>query len=193
MHSNSILYKLKINLYGENSIVKKIDLKKEDLDLFNSIARKIHQPLHQALVDPFFYHVLNISNIQCLEDLTSIHWEGLINNQKNQIEIWFRNKKIQKLNINSLQEELLLFPLFNTSRTPVLDIFESGIYTEQREIGLIGSYEISIADFNIDDLVFETTDFKNIIHLCGLKYDGNVFVKKGKDSLVTFQNGFEII
>lgn len=192
MSSNSIINKLKINLYGENLIVKKIDLKAVDLEYFNSIAEKINQPLHQALIDPFFYHFLNVSNIKCLDDLESNHWEGLINNQKNQIEIWFRNKKIQKLNINSLQDERLLFPLFITSKVSNPDILQPGIYIMQKEIGLIGSYEIIIDDFNIENLVFEIADFKSIIHLCGLKYDANSFIKKRKNPLITFQNGFEI-
>lgn len=192
MPANSILNKLKINLYGENLIVKKIDLEAADLEHFRNIAKQINQPLHQALIDPFFYHFLNVSNIKSLDDLESNHWEGLINNQKNQIEIWFQNKKVQKLNINSLQEKLLLFPLFKTSVTPELDISKSGIYIEQKEIGLIGSYEIKIEKFNIEKLVFKISDFKSIIHLCGLKYNDISLIRKRKDSLITYQNGFEI-
>lgn len=192
MYPDLPLFKLKINLFGENRVLKRVLLSEEEIFFYTKIADKMDQPLKQALVDPFFYHLLKNPQINSLEDLNCEHWEGLINNPKNQIEIWFQNKKVQKFKIDALLEELLLFPLFQTSKTPSIDVAKSGIYIEQKEVGLINSFEVMLEKFNLDQLLFEISNFQNINHLSGLKYDGLSLSKKKKDTLITYQNSFKI-
>lgn len=192
MNPNRTPNKLKINLFGENRILRKVILSEEDIIHYTKVADKMNQPLSQALVDPFFYHSLKKPQINSLEDINCEHWEGLINNPKNQIEIWFHNRKIQKCKIDTLIEELLLFPLFQTSKLPSIDISESGLYIEQKEVGLVNSFEMMLEKFNIDQLLFEISNFQGTIHLSGLKYNGNSIPEKRKDTLITYQNSFKI-
>ncbi len=192
MNSNKTPNRLKINIFGENRVVKRVLLNEEDILLYTKVADKMNQPLSQALIDPFFYHVLEMPGVDSLDNLNCEHWEGLINNQKNQIEIWFQNRKIQKFKIDVLIEELLLFPLFQTTKRPSIDVSKSGLYIEQKEVGLVNSFELILENFDIDQLFFEISNFQDTTHLSGLKYDGLSIPKKRKDTLITYQNSFKI-
>lgn len=192
MNSNRTPSKLKINLFGENRVLRKVILSEEDVILYTKVAHKMDQPLSQALGDPFFYHLLKNPQVNSLEDLNCVCWEGLVNNPKNQIEIWFQNKKIQKCKIDTLIEELLLFPLFQTSKLSSINVSEPGIYIEQKEVGLVMSFELVLDKFDIDQLLFEISNYQNITHLSGLKYDGISIPKKRKDTLIIYQNSFKV-
>lgn len=184
--------KLKINLLGEAWKLKQLVLSAELLHTFKEVAMRMKQPLTEALIDPFFYHYLKNKSIQSIDDLQGNCLEGLINSPKNQIEIWYKNKKVQKLKINDLKEELLLFPLYKTTIQKTNLQLEKGIYIEQKEIGLIGSFEIYTDNFSIDDLEFQLLQTNEQTILEKLVYKNQVLVCKKKDSLLTFQNCFEI-
>lgn len=184
--------KLKINLFGEAWTLKRISISNEQKNDWEKIALKRNQSLCQAIIDPYFYYLLNEDTIQSMNDLVLIKIGGLINNQKNQIEIWYKNRKVQKLKINDLQEELLLFPLYNTSVSRINPDYETGIYIEQKEIGLIGSYEIRMNDFNINNLEFHLLEVDGMIILKNLKYQNQNLKSVKSDTLITFQNGFEV-
>ncbi|MFV8336550.1 hypothetical protein ACNQF7_10780 [Flavobacterium sp. RSP29] len=184
--------KLKINLFGEAWTLKRISISNEQKNDWEKIALKMNQSLCQAIIDPYFYYLLNEDTIQSMNDLVLIKIGGLINNQKNQIEIWYKNRKVQKLKINDLQEELLLFPLYNTSVSRINPDYETGIYIEQKEIGLIGSYEIHMNDFNINNLEFHLLEVDGMIILKNLKYQNQNLKSVKSDALITFQNGFEV-
>jgi hypothetical protein len=184
--------KLKINLYGEAWKLKRLILSEELRSTFEDIAKRMKQPLQEVIIDPFFYHYLKSKTIQSFDDLDGNNMEGLVNSSKNQIEIWYKNMKVQKLKINDLREELLLFPLYKTTIQKRKDCFEKGIYVEQKEIGLIGSFEIKTADFNIDDLEFQLLQINELTLLEGLLFKGKKIESKKEDTLITFQNCFEI-
>ena len=187
-----LAHKLKINLLGEAWKLKKLVFSNELLHTFEKVATRMKQPLTEVLIDPFFYHYLKNRVIQSIDDLQGNTIEGLINSPKNQIEIWYKNKKVQKLKINDLKEELLLFPLYNTTIQKTNLQLEKGIYIEQKEIGLIGSFEIYTDNFSIDDLEFQLLQTNEQTILEKLVYKNQVLVCKKKDSLLTFQNCFEI-
>ncbi|WP_367752491.1 hypothetical protein [Flavobacterium sp. WC2430] len=184
--------KLKINLFGEAWILKRISISNEQKNHWEKIALKMNQSLCKAIIDPYFYYLLNEGAIESMNDLVSIKIGGLINNQKNQIEIWYKNRKVQKLKINDLLEELLLFPLYNTSVSRTNPDYETGIYIEQKEIGLIGSYEIRTNNFNINNLEFQLLKVDGMIILKNLKYQNQNLKRIKNDTLITFQNGFEV-
>ncbi|WP_124019499.1 hypothetical protein [Flavobacterium laiguense] len=184
--------KLKINLFGEVWKLKQLLLPLELLKTFEETASRMKQPLIEVIIDPFFYHYLKSKTIQSVEDLQGKSIERLINSTKNQIEIWYKNKKVQKLKINDLKEELLLFPLYNTTIHNKNSSLEDGIYIEQKEIGLVGSFEINTDDFNINNLEFQLVQTKEDIFLINLMYKNQALVCKKKDTLITFQNCFEI-
>lgn len=184
--------KLKINLLGEAWKLKQLVFSEELFQTFEEVAVRMKQPLTEVLIDPFFYHYLKNKTIQSIDDLVGNSVEGLINSPKNQIEIWYKNKKVQKLKINDLMEELLLFPLYNTTIQKTNLNLDNGIYIEQKEIGLIGSFEIYTDNFIIDDLEFQLLQTNEQTILEKLVYKKQVLVCKRKDSLITFQNCFEI-
>ena len=115
--------------------------------------------------------------------------EGLLNTPKNHIEIWFKNKKIQKLKFDDLIEKQLLFPLYRTSLDRTVQQ-KSGIYIEQKAIGLVDSLEINIDDFKIDDLEFQLLEINELLILENLKYKNQLLKSKKKETLITFQNGY---
>ena len=184
--------KLKINLLGEAWKLKQVVFSNALLHAFEEVAKKMKQPLNEVLIDPFFYYYLKNKSIQSIDNLQGNCLEGLINSPKNQIEIWYKNKKVQKLKINDLREELLLFPLYKTIIQKTNLQLEKGIYIEQKEIGLIGSFEIYTDNFSIDDLEFQLLQTNEQTILEKLVYKNQVLVCKKKDSLLTFQNCFEI-
>lgn len=184
--------KLKINLFGEAWKIKQIRIPELLLEQFKSVAAKMKQPLIEAISDPFFYYYLKNPKIQSIDDLEGITIEGLSNSPKNQIEIWYKNKKVQKLQINHLLEELLLFPLYNTSVINTDFGTKEGIYLEQKEIGLIGSFEIFTDNFNIDNLEFNLIQINEKLLLQKMKYNNHELTCKKKDTLINFQQCFEI-
>ena len=44
--------------------------------------------------------------------------------------------------------------------------------------------------FDINQLLFEISNFENTMHLSGLKYKDITISKKRKDTIITYQNGF---
>lgn len=185
--------KLKINLYGEAWKLNQLLLTQEQKITFETIAKKMKQPLLEVIIDPYFYHLLKSKAILSAEDLAVNCVEGLLNTTKNQIEIWFKNKKVQKLKINDLRQELLFFPLYNTTIQKTKPCLEKGTYIEQKEIGLIGSFEVKTDNFNIDDLEFQLLQSNDHLLLKELVYNKQVLKSKRKDTLITFQNSFDII
>jgi len=184
--------KLKIKLFGEGYKLKQIELSEELLQKFEETAFRMKQPLVEVILDPFFYHYLKYANIQSVDDLKGNTIEGLIDSPKNLIEIWYKNRKLKKLKINDLTEELSLFPLYNTHFQQSDSIVEKGIYVEQKEIGLFGSFEIITDNFNIDDLEFCLLQKAELTILEKLVFKNQLLTNKKKDTLITFQNCFEI-
>jgi len=180
--------KLKISLFGESHILKRLFFNPIQQMEYEIIAQRMKQPLHQALTDPYFYFLLKKDSIQSFEDLEGFSNKVLLNTQKNQIEIWYQNKKIQKLKINDLLQELLLFPLYSTKVIENNFAPKNGICIEQREIGLIGQYEMMINNFKIDELLFQLSGY----NLQNITYDGREFKFIKSDALLTYQNSFEL-
>jgi hypothetical protein len=106
-----ILNKLKINLFGEIWKLKKLIIPDKFMEVIENYSITKSQSITDVITDPFFYHKLQNKKIQSVEDWEGNYIEGLINTPKNNIEIWYKNKKVQKLKINDLNNELLLFSL----------------------------------------------------------------------------------
>ena len=141
---------LKINLHGESWTLKKFECSADDLNECLKVAGRMKIPLVEALLDPFFYYNLKINTIPSVEHLPGNIISGLLNSPKNQIEIVLDGKKIKKLHFKDLNQELLLFPLYNIHKTKIMEEYGPGIYVEQKAIGFIASYVIKIDHFDID-------------------------------------------
>ena len=113
------MHLLKINHHGESWTLKKFECSEVDLNECLKVAAKMKVPLVKAVLDPFFYYYLKIPTIQSVEHLPGKKWTGLLNTPKNQIEIILDGKKINKLRIKDLNQEQLLFPLYNLQKTEI--------------------------------------------------------------------------
>ena len=186
--------KLKISLFGETWKLKQIIVDKEQEEQWLKIADRLRKPLYQAVIDPFFYHFLNDKKYKSLDDIKGFQVEGLINNSKNQIEIWYQGFKIKKFKMNELDTSLLLFPLYNVEVKKMTSDLSPGIYVEQREIGLYGNFQIpEVLDFSNDDLVFKLFEYKNTFHLEKLQYQNEPVISKKRDTIVVHHHGFEVL
>lgn len=122
-----------------------------------------------------------------------IEIEGLVNNSKNQIEIWYQGKKVQKLKINDLNNDFLLFPLYNVSTLKIDNNLTPGIYLEQKEIGLFGSYYINNApNFNLENLQFEVLKYRDKVLVSKILYKNQPIPLNKKETSINYQFGFTV-
>lgn len=187
------MHLLKINLHGESWTLKKFECGEEDFTACLKVADKMKCPLTQALLDPFFYYYLEIPTIPSVEHLPGKKWTGLLNTPKNQIEIILDGKKIIKLHIKDLNQEQLLFPLYNIHKTEITENYSPGIYVEQKAIGFIANYEIKVEHFIIDDLQFHLLEFNDKLLLQKPSYQNKKVLYRKKETLLIYQNSFEVI
>ncbi|WP_293892129.1 hypothetical protein [Flavobacterium sp.] len=150
-------------------------------------------PLTQALLNPFFYYYLKIPSIPSVDHLPGNKRTGLLNTPKNQIEIILDGKKISKLYIKDLNQEQLLFPLYNIHKTEIKEKQSPGIYIEQKAVGFIASYEIKVDDFTIDDLQFNLLHFNDKQLLQKPSYQNKKVLFRKRETLLIYQNSFEVL
>lgn len=150
-------------------------------------------PLKEALLNPFFYYNLKNPSIPSVEHLPGKKWSGLLDTAKNQIEILLDGKKIEKLHFKDLDDGLLLFQLYNIHKTEIINDYSPGIYVEQKAIGFVASYEIKMDNFNIDNLQFNLLQFNDKQLLQQPTYQNKIFRFRKKETLLTYQNSFEIL
>jgi hypothetical protein len=186
------MQKLKINLFGELWTLKKVVLNPIEQEYFEQIASRLKLPLHEALLDPFFYFHLKLTSIQTLDKLPCEEKNGLMNTPKNLIEIWLDGKKIQKIKLDELNQDQYLIPLYNTKIAMVNSSNKQGIFIEQKAIGFIGSYEFKTAKFDIADLQFNLLELNNQLLLQNVTYPNCNSVFRKKETLITYQNSFVI-
>ncbi len=187
------LNKLKINLFGELWTLKKVVLNSIEREYFENIASRLKLSLHQALIDPFFYHHLRLNSISNVDRLPCKEVGGLVNNTNHQIEIWFNGKKTEKIYIHDLEPSQYLFPLYQVKKAIITDINTLGIYIEQKEMGYIGSYERLVDNFSIDDLTFSLLEMNNHLLLDNITHKNAKMVFKRRETLITYQNSYEIV
>lgn len=184
---------LKINLHGESWMLRKFECNDERLNECLEVADKMKVPLFKALLDPFFYYYLKIPSIPSVEHLPGKKWTGLLNTPKNQIEILLDGKKLKRLHFNDLNQEQLLFPLYNTHKTEIIEQYSPGIYVEQKSIGFIASYEIKMEEFTIEALQFHLLQFNDKQLLQKPSYQNRKVFFRKKETLLIYQNSFEIL
>lgn len=153
---------LKVKLYGEGFKTYKIKINQKFIPIFEETAFKLKEPLHSALLNVNFFSLLNLTECQGLKDIVSLTIGGLINNNKNQVEITLGRKRIAKFQIEELFRPKTLFPLFNTQMNEINTIYlNDGLYIMETEIGLIGALEIEVTgQFQIDFLKFHLSNIK---------------------------------
>jgi hypothetical protein len=185
------MQKLKINVFGELFSKKKVVLNAMEQEYYELIAARIKQPLHRALLDPFFYYHLRLNAVDSVEKLPSETVSGLLDTAKNQIEIWLDGRKIYKLKLAELNQDQYLIPLYNTKISILNNQKEKGIYIEEKEIGFIGSYEFITERFDIENLEFKLIVVDNQLLLQSINYYNSNTIFKKKETLITYRNSYE--
>lgn len=185
--------KLKINFHGESWTLKKFECNDDDLKECFKVAARMKLPLVKALLDPFFYYYLKIPAIASTEHLPGTKWSGLLNSPKNQIEIWYDGKKIRKLHIADIDQDLLLFPTYNKTKMEIKEEYNPGIYVVQQAIGFVGSYELKIESFNLEYLQFNLLQFNDKLLIQPPTYSNQKLHFRKKETLLIYQNSFEIV
>jgi hypothetical protein len=187
------MHKLKINFHGESWTLKKFECNDNDLKECIKVADRMKLPLEKALLDPFFYYYLKLPAIASTEHLPGKKWSGLLDSTKNQIEIWYNAKKIKKLQIADIDQDLLLFPIYNKNKIEINKEYSPGIYVEQQAIGFVGSYELNTESFNLEDLQFNLLQFNDKLLLQPPTYSNQKLKFRKKETLLIYQNGFEVL
>jgi hypothetical protein len=185
------MQKLKLNIFGQLWTLKKVALTPIELEYYGSIASRMNQPLHEALLDPFFYPKLRLEKMTSFLDLKGEVISGITENTSNQIEIWSNGKK-EKIWVANLKNSTL-FPIYNVKFSEQVTTLSNGIYIETYEFGKIASCEILIDDFKKELLEFNFFKNNNTLLLQNsFKYDGKTLKKVKTDSNFTRVHSFEI-
>lgn len=185
------LQKLKVNVFGELWTLKRVQLTPIENEYYGNIAQATKQPLHQALIDPFFYPKLRLENTQSFFDLRGDVLSGLTENSHNQIEIWYAGKR-EKIWVTNLKNSTI-FPIYDIHFETKPKELSSGIYIETTEFGLIGSYEIMIPEFDTKNLGFSFLNYGNDLLLQNkFMYNGKGFKKGKTDASITRLNSFVV-
>jgi hypothetical protein len=182
--------KLKINLFGEWWVLMKVELNPIEQEYFTQIANRLQLPLHQALLDPFFYYHLRLNSIPSLDKLPCKKVGGLLNTTNHQVEVWIDSKKSQKIHMHELDPTQYLFPLYKTEVNRLLLNNTPGIYIEQKEVGFIGSYEFQTNHFSIDNLAFSLLQTKHQLLLQAISYPNCNVIFKKKETLINYQHSY---
>lgn len=176
--------KLKINFFGEGYVLQKLIFSDDELGY-----------IRKAVNNGFLFEdILHHPEVDLVERTSELKHRGLLNTYKNQIEIWFAGKKLQKFQLNDLNPQFIVFPLYCTTQSQLdLRLLPSGIYIVEREIGLINSFEVLSENFNIENLVFNTTKVCSSISFnsCdGVIYQGQNLISHKTDTVVIEQRYF---
>lgn len=186
---------LRAKLYGESLKIHKVELSKQRLQQFNEVACELKEPLQNAILNIFFFQILNRKGIETLTDIIDCTFFGLINNKKSKVEMTLSGKKIGRFPADELFNSTRLFPLFSTQKYIIkTDKLDSGIYIVEREIGLVGTYYIELADFKPDLLKFYLSELKlqnnNYELLNFIYYDNKKIPISKSDVLLTARSTF---
>ena len=92
-----------------------------------------------------------------------------------------------------MNQEQLPFPLYSIHKTEITENFNTGIYIEQKAIGFIASYEIKIDHFSIDDLQFHLLELNDKQLLQKPIYQNKKVRIWKKETLLIYQNSFEVL
>lgn len=188
--------KIKINVLGEGIEIRQVQLESEIYHYWNAIATRKKRILSDLLLDPFFYYELKDEKCKELSDIPANLISGMIDSPKSLVEIWFNRRKVLKIQSQELFNEMLLFPLFKIENSQgfLSDSLEKGIYMVQKTIGLLRSEQIEILSdkLHINDFIFSVDKFKDNQFLSNIKYQNQNLNFIKSDTMITYQNAFEI-
>lgn len=187
--------KIRINTFGEEIEIRQLHLDPKTYQDWTTIAAKRNRPLTDLLLDPFFYFGLKNKKIKDLYDIDATVIRGMLNTSKSHVEIWFKRRKVLKIQSNELFNDMVLFPLFQVEKNKsfLSKELENGIYVIQKSIGLLRSEQLETTNeqLHIDDFTFVIDHFATQPFLTEIKYqkENLSFIKS--DTMITYQTAFE--
>ena len=188
--------KIRINTFGEGIEIRQLCLDSETREHWMAIAAKKNRLLTDLVLDPFFYYGLKDKKIKMLSDIDANLISGMQNTSKSQIEIWFKRRKVLKIQSHELFNEVVLFPLFQIDKQAsfISDNLENGLYVIQKTIGLLRSewLEVECKQLHIDDFVFTVDNYQKEHFLTDITYQNQKLSFKKSDTIITYQTAFEI-
>ncbi|MEO5790199.1 hypothetical protein [Gelidibacter sp.] len=188
--------KIKINTFGEGIEIRQLHLDVETYQHWSIIAAKRNRVLTDLVLDPFFYYGLKDKKIKGLSDIDATLISGMLNTSKSQIEIWFKRRKVLKLQSNELFNGMVLFPLFQVENNVsfLSKELENGIYVIQKTIGLLRSEHLEVTSerLNVDDFTFAIANYQTEQFLTDITYQNQKLKFKKSDTIITYQTAFEV-
>lgn len=178
--------KLKINCFGEGYTLQKLIFSDDELGY-----------IKKALSTGFLLEdILHHPEVELNDRALELKHRGLLNTYKNQIEIWFAGKKLQKFQLNDLNLQFIAFPLYRSTQTDLdLRSLPHGIYVAEKEIGLINSFEVLAENFDVEKLVFNITQVCSAISFdsCDwITYHDQTLLSHKTDTVVIEQRYFSV-
>lgn len=190
--------KVFVKVYGESFKIHRVNLKKDvySLDAFYEIAKQLDEPLEQALLNITFFKLFNEKygndKFYCIHDFVDDSFGGLVNNSKAKIELRKGRKILQKFSLNDLFKPKTLVPLFTIQKRKKSVKLRNNLFLIEKEIGLVGTYEIRAENFDIYKLKFKISDvdYNNNNHqlLLALSYNQLKLNATNSDTLITYQH-----
>lgn len=185
--------KIKINLFGEGLEIKKLLIPANKLSDWKTYAANKRKSVAELLNDPFFFYDYKEPDFETIEDIPAIQLNGMLINPKNSLEIWFGRHKVHKCQATDLTNTQLLFSIYKINQK-IIEIKNKGLYLLKKENGLLESMEIEVEPNKIflDDFQFQTLtiDKQQLLHKVSFK--GVRLKTKKKDTVITYQSGFEV-
>jgi len=187
--------KIVIKLYDESFKIHALNIKYNDfigMCDFLKTADKLDEPLSTALLNVNYYKLLPIDKYTCIDDLIFFSIGGLIHNSKARIEIKRGGKFLAKFNLVELFNPQTLFPLFNTSVYNLNPNLKTPSYLLEKQVGMIGVYNIDTAEFDINKLHFQLINMNYLNEkyqiMTIIRYDEKVLKTVKSDSLITYRH-----
>lgn len=186
--------KIKVNIFGEGIEIKRLYLPDDTIADWRESAERKQSSLSDKIIDPFFFYDLKHPLYSSLEAIPFQSVSGMLDNPKNQLEIWFDRKKVMKWYAADLFDEMLLFPLFQIQKTVLSEQFQSGIIIQQRERGQLATLELYIEEerLNLDDMLFTIKSGLGFSFLTDITYKNTALTFIKKETLIINQSAIEL-
>lgn len=128
---------IKIQLIGTFNSCIAVELDAMEQTYFVTIAKRMGISLIDAIIDPYFYHLLRLEKYQSYLDLRGSRYFGLDIHSFHQIELFINGHKKQKFSYFDLNPENVLFPLYNTNIISAQIFVESPLLIRTKEKGSV--------------------------------------------------------
>ncbi|MEO8149887.1 MAG: hypothetical protein ABI723_19770 [Bacteroidia bacterium] len=187
------MVKVKLSLRGCGTTIVKGCVDNELWQNLQCAAKKARTNIELGLFDSDLFKVLNHPDYKSWRNFNSmLEITGLSDNRKSFIEIKVDNKTKEKIQFSDIQNNNLLFPLYNTETILIeTELVKSKIISVvESDIGLVASYKFATPNFIVEDLRFFIGNVivGNLQYsiLYKIFYQNKLLISSMNDSVVTY-------